>query len=41
MGKKTSNQMVNPWHSKNSNGKSLAESVNEIINDSTFKLMAQ
>lgn len=34
MGKNTSNQMVNPWHSKNSNGKSLAESVNEIINDS-------
>ena len=37
MGKNTSNQMVNPWHSKNSNGKSLAESVNEIINDSTFQ----
>ncbi len=34
MGKNTSNQMVNPWHSKNSNGKSLAESVNEIINNS-------
>lgn len=37
MGENKSKQMVNPWHSKNSNGKSLAESVNEIINDNTLQ----
>lgn len=37
MGKKTNKQIMSPWHSKNCNGKSLAESVSEIINDSTLQ----